>query len=140
MNKSQVLYEKLQKYHSKKINLSLNRINLALKKLNNIHLKINNPINIIGSDGKFFLVQSLKAFIEADSKKVSTFTSPHLYDFRHRFWLNDRYINLNEIKKELENSKKTFRVNNWPTIDVTRKSVEETAASIIKIYEIKNKK
>ena len=50
------------------------------------------------------------------------------------------YINLNEIRKELENSKKTFRVNNWPTIDVTRKSVEETAASIIKIYEIKNRK
>ena len=50
------------------------------------------------------------------------------------------YINLNEIKKELEESKKTFRVNNWPTIDVTRKSVEETAASIIKIYEIKNRK
>ncbi len=50
------------------------------------------------------------------------------------------YINLNEIKKELENSKKTFRINNWPSIDVTRKSVEETAASIIKIYEIKNKK
>ena len=50
------------------------------------------------------------------------------------------YTNLNEIKKELEKSKKTFRVNNWPTIDVTRKSVEETAASIIKIYEIKNRK
>ena len=49
------------------------------------------------------------------------------------------YINLNEIKKELENSKKIFSLNNWPFIDVTRKSVEETAASIIKIYEIKNK-
>jgi len=50
------------------------------------------------------------------------------------------YINIVEIKKELESSKKIFRKNNWPTIDVTRKSVEETAASIIKIYEIKNKK
>ena len=50
------------------------------------------------------------------------------------------YININQIKKELESSKKTFRINNWPSIDVTRKSVEETAASIIKIYEIKNKK
>ena len=49
------------------------------------------------------------------------------------------YINLDEIKKELENSKKIFSLNNWPFIDVTRKSVEETAASIIKIYEIKNK-
>ena len=36
--------------------------------------------------------------------------------------------------------KKIFKENNWPTIDVTRKSVEETAASVIKIYEIKNKK
>ena len=49
------------------------------------------------------------------------------------------YVNLDEIKKELENSKKIFSLNNWPFIDVTRKSVEETAASIIKIYEIKNK-
>jgi len=53
---------------------------------------------------------------------------------------NTEYINIDEIKKELESSKKIFRKNNWPTIDVTRKSVEETAASIIKIYEIKNKK
>ena len=52
---------------------------------------------------------------------------------------NTEYINIDEIKKELESSKKIFRKNNWPTIDVTRKSVEETAASIIKIYEIKNK-
>ena len=53
---------------------------------------------------------------------------------------NTGYINIKEIKKELENSKKIFKKNSWPTIDVTRKSVEETAASIIKIYEIKNKK
>ena len=53
---------------------------------------------------------------------------------------NTEYINIDEIKKELESSKKIFRKNNWPIIDVTRKSVEETAASIIKIYEIKNRK
>ena len=49
------------------------------------------------------------------------------------------YTNFEKIKEEVENSKKIFRKNQWPTIDVTRKSVEETAASIIKIYEIKNK-
>ena len=52
---------------------------------------------------------------------------------------NTEYTNLEKIKEEVENSKKIFRKNQWPTIDVTRKSVEETAASIIKIYEIKNK-
>tara|TARA_B110001454_G_scaffold145136_1_gene134666 strand:+ start:254 stop:853 length:600 start_codon:yes stop_codon:yes gene_type:complete len=49
------------------------------------------------------------------------------------------YVNIDKIKKEVENAKKTFKKYNWPTIDVTRKSVEETAASIIKIYEIYKK-
>ena len=46
------------------------------------------------------------------------------------------YTNLDKIKKEVENAKKTFKKYKWPSIDVTRKSVEETAASIIKIREI----
>ena len=45
-----------------------------------------------------------------------------------------------EILYELENSKKLFKKYNWPFIDVTRKSVEETAASIIKILDILNSK
>jgi len=49
---------------------------------------------------------------------------------------NINYINLDKISQELENSKKAFKKYKWPTIDITRKSVEETAASIIKIYEI----
>ena len=36
-------------------------------------------------------------------------------------------------------AKKTFQKYRWPIIDVSRKSVEETAASIIKIYEISKK-
>ena len=35
---------------------------------------------------------------------------------------------------------KTFKKYGWPSIDVTRKSVEETAASVIKIYEIYSQK
>ena len=50
------------------------------------------------------------------------------------------YVDLDKIRRELEESKKIFSKNRWPVIDVTRKSVEEVAASIIKIYEIKNKK
>ena len=50
------------------------------------------------------------------------------------------YTNLEFIKNEVENSKKLFKKNNWPIIDVTRRSVEETAASILKIIEIKKNK
>tara|TARA_Y100001958_G_C21242047_1_gene570168 strand:- start:911 stop:1732 length:822 start_codon:yes stop_codon:yes gene_type:complete len=49
------------------------------------------------------------------------------------------YTNLEKIRAEVDRSKKIFKQNKWPIIDVTRKSVEETAASIIKIYEIKSK-
>ena len=46
------------------------------------------------------------------------------------------YVSLEEIKKEVMFAKILFKKNNWPIIDVTRKSVEETAASVIKIYDI----
>ena len=49
---------------------------------------------------------------------------------------NTHYTDLENIKKEVLDAKKTFQKYKWPLIDVTRKSVEETAASIIKIHEI----
>ena len=49
---------------------------------------------------------------------------------------NTEYTNLDNIKDEVLKAKKTFQKFKWPVIDVTRKSVEETAASIIKIHEI----
>ena len=49
---------------------------------------------------------------------------------------NIKYTSLEDVKKEVSDAKKTFQKYKWPLIDVTRKSVEETAASIIKIHEI----
>ena len=49
---------------------------------------------------------------------------------------NKSYTDLEKIRLEVNDAKNTFKKYKWPTIDVTRKSVEETAASIIKIYEI----
>ena len=49
---------------------------------------------------------------------------------------NKSYTDLDNIRKEIDKAKNTFKKYKWPVIDVTRKSVEETAASIIKIYEI----
>ncbi len=49
---------------------------------------------------------------------------------------NKNYTSIENIKREITDAKKTFQKYRWPSIDVTRKSVEETAASIIKIHEI----
>jgi len=49
------------------------------------------------------------------------------------------YSDFNFIQKEIENSKKLFKKYSWPVIDVTRKSVEGTAGSIIRIFDIKKR-
>jgi regulator of PEP synthase PpsR (kinase-PPPase family) len=49
---------------------------------------------------------------------------------------NKNYTNIENIRKEVADARKTFQKYRWPSIDVTRKSVEETAASIIKMHEI----
>jgi len=57
--------------------------------------------------------------------------------------LNDKqhdYANIEFIKDETIKSKQLFASHKIPTIDVTRKSVEETAAAIVKMYEIKHNK
>ena len=50
------------------------------------------------------------------------------------------YTDITFIKEEVDKSKILFKKYDWPIIDVTRKSVEETAASILKILEIKKSK
>ena len=99
MISSEIYYTKLQKKYSRKITLGLSRVQNALKKLNDPHLKLKRPCSILGSDGKFSCLKSLKYFIEANKQSTSTFISPHLYDLRSRIWLKNRFISLNEIKK-----------------------------------------
>ena len=96
---SKIIYQKLQKQYSRRINLDLKRIKKVLEILDNPECRLQNVINIIGSDGKNSVLTSLKYFLESNNQKVNAFTSPHLYDFRHRFWLGNRFISIKEFKK-----------------------------------------
>ena len=95
-------YQRLQKKFSRKINLDRRRIILALKKLDNIHNTISNPINVLGSDGKFTTLKSLQNFIETSGAKCSFFVSPHLKSVTERIWLKDRFITIGELKKNIK--------------------------------------
>ena len=53
---------------------------------------------------------------------------------------NTEYTNLDIVQKEMDEARKLFTKYKWPSIDVTRKSVEETAASVLKIHDIFNQK
>ena len=80
MSQSINLYNQLakNKLFSKSINFDLKRIKLVLQKLNHPEKKLKNVINIIGSDGKYSLLTSLKYFIEANNHKTSAYISPSL--------------------------------------------------------------
>lgn len=56
---------------------------------------------------------------------------------RLRIMNDDRtqdYADLDKIRDEIATSRRLFTKYGWPVIDVTRRSIEETAATIIQLY------
>ena len=47
---------------------------------------------------------------------------------------NSTYADIDMITNEVREARKLFNKYNWPVIDVSRRSVEEIAASIIHLY------
>lgn len=45
------------------------------------------------------------------------------------------YLDLEKIEKEVRDARKLFSSKNWPVIDVTRRSIEETSAEIMAYYQ-----
>jgi len=104
MSQSINLYNQLakNKLFSKSVNFDLKRIKLILQKLNHPEKKLKNVINIIGSDGKYSLLTSLRYFIEANHQKTSAYISPSLKDIRERFWMGSNFLSYKEIKKTVK--------------------------------------
>ena len=44
------------------------------------------------------------------------------------------YVDIDTVKREIADARKLFTKNGWPVIDVTRRSIEETAAAIFQLY------
>ncbi|HEV2550403.1 MAG TPA: pyruvate, water dikinase regulatory protein [Stellaceae bacterium] len=43
------------------------------------------------------------------------------------------YTDIEAVRKEVANARRVFAEHHWPVIDVTRRSIEETAAAILKL-------
>ena len=93
-------YQKLQKKFSRRINLDRSRIFLALKKFNidpNEDLS-GEVLQIIGSDGKNTVVQSLKSILLQNKKSITTFTSPAIISPLDRIFIKNEFISLKKFK------------------------------------------
>ena len=44
------------------------------------------------------------------------------------------YVNLEKVANEINEARRLYAKYDWPVINVTRKSIEETAATIIQMY------
>jgi dihydrofolate synthase / folylpolyglutamate synthase len=102
------LYNQLanNKLFKRTVNFDLKRIKLVLKKLHNPERKLKNIINIIGSDGKFSLLTSLKYFIEANNQTTAAFISPSLKNIKERFWMGEDYLSYQQIKNAIKKIEK----------------------------------
>ena len=104
MSQSISLYKQLanHKLFNKTINFDLKRIKLVLKKLNNPEKKLNNVINFLGSSGKFTTLHSVKSFIIANNQTATTYISPSIKDIKERFWMGERHLTHQEIKRSIK--------------------------------------
>ena len=91
------------------------------------------PISLIEKSENFCVIG-----LSVEAERLSDIRTNRLEIMKEHKIAN--YSDLDFIHKEIESSKKLFKKYNWPVIDVTRKSVEETAASVIRIFDIKKTK
>ena len=94
--KLQKIIERLQKLHPKKIDLNLDRVQ-------NLSTKLGNPqenldcISIIGTNGKYSTIQTLKAIFNEGKIKCNIYTSPHIKKINERFVYNNNEIEDDEL-------------------------------------------
>ena len=50
----------------------------------------------------------------------------------------ESYVNLEAVRDELNQARHFFTAQSWPVIDVTRRSIEETAAAVLSLYRARS--
>jgi [pyruvate, water dikinase]-phosphate phosphotransferase / [pyruvate, water dikinase] kinase len=51
----------------------------------------------------------------------------------HQQQVRSEYTDLDKVKEEVTAARRLFTERNWPVIDVSRRSIEETAAAILRL-------
>ena len=74
------------------------------------------------------LVASPERIAEIRRNRVQLLSDRDLHD----------YVDRTQIANEMAYARRLFAKHNWPMIDVTRRSIEETAATIIKMMHDKD--
>src|SRR5471030_2487982 len=85
----EAIVARLNALHPKRIDLSLDRVQRLLAALDHPERKLPPVIHVAGTNGKGSTIAFLRAILEAASKRVHVYTSPHLVRFNERFRLGE---------------------------------------------------
>ena len=89
--KLQKIIKRLQKLHPKEIDLSLYRIQNLCNKLSNPQDDLN-CISVVGTNGKYSTIQTMRAILNEANINCNIYTSPHVQKITERFIYNNEEI------------------------------------------------
>jgi len=98
--KLQQILSSLQKLHPKEIDLSLDRIKRLCKKLGNPQDNLK-YISVVGTNGKYSTIQTIRSILKEANINCNIYTSPHIQKINERYEYNNREIKDEELSKLL---------------------------------------
>jgi dihydrofolate synthase/folylpolyglutamate synthase len=81
---SDAVLDRLNRLHPKIIDLGLDRVEDILRRLGDPHRSVAPVVHFAGTNGKGSTIAFLRAMLEAQGRRVQTYTSPHLVRFHER--------------------------------------------------------
>ena len=96
------IISKIEKRHSKKIDLSLGRTFNLLNKLGNPQNKLKNVVTVVGTNSKASMAAALSTILKESGYKYNLYTSPHLQSYTERFVFNNKEMDENDLAIILE--------------------------------------
>ena len=94
------MLSRLQKLHPKEIDLSLDRIKKLCDKLGNPQDNLN-YISVIGTNGKYSTIQTIRAILAEANINCNIYTSPHIQKINERYVYNNKEISDEDLSKIL---------------------------------------
>ena len=94
------MLSRLQKLHPKEIDLSLDRIKKLCDKLRNPQDNLN-YISVIGTNGKYSTIQTIRAILTEANINCNIYTSPHIQKINERYVYNNKEISDEDLSKIL---------------------------------------
>ena len=118
VTKLQKIISKIEKRHSKKIDLSLDRTFNLLNKLGNPQNKIKNVVTVVGTNSKASMATALSTILKEAGFKYNLYTSPHLQSYTERFVFNNEEIDENNLAILLEDVDRILANDNATVFEI----------------------